>query len=248
MEGWQGESEPVTTGAADTQVVSDYVRYFLHQHVCAPDAALPTSLRSKLHISILQRSPSLSCGFGGEAVPQIEKGAPADVKTAANLTMQLAYNNKSMLMAGMILAGWDKHEGGSVYGLPIGGTLLRVPFTTGGPLTPAGCDSVSFVRSHIDKQQSSRSGSGSSYIYGFCDQAWKEGMTREEAEAFVIKAVSLAMARDGSSGGVVRLITVNEEGAFRRFVPGDKLPLYHEELEPIASLLVANSDGVPTNA
>lgn len=25
-------------------------------------------------------------------------------------------------------------------------------------------------------------GSGSSYLYGFFDQAWREGMTREEAE------------------------------------------------------------------
>ena len=26
------------------------------------------------------------------------------------------------------------------------------------------------------------SGSGSSYLYGFFDQAWKEGMTKDEAE------------------------------------------------------------------
>jgi len=25
-------------------------------------------------------------------------------------------------------------------------------------------------------------GSGSSYLYGFFDQAWKEGMTKDEAE------------------------------------------------------------------
>ena len=27
-------------------------------------------------------------------------------------------------------------------------------------------------------------GSGSSYLYGFLDQAWKEGMTKEEAELY----------------------------------------------------------------
>lgn len=27
-------------------------------------------------------------------------------------------------------------------------------------------------------------GSGSSYLYGFFDQAWKEGMTKDEAEVF----------------------------------------------------------------
>ncbi|XP_020547308.1 proteasome subunit beta type-6-like isoform X3 [Sesamum indicum] len=33
-------------------------------------------------------------------------------------------------------------------------------------------------------------------------------MTREEAEQLVVKAVSLAIARDGASGGVVRTVTV----------------------------------------
>jgi hypothetical protein len=28
-------------------------------------------------------------------------------------------------------------------------------------------------------------GSGSSYLYGFFDQAWKEGMTQDEAEVWV---------------------------------------------------------------
>lgn len=31
------------------------------------------------------------------------------------------------------------------------------------------------------------SGSGSSYLYGFFDQAWKEGMTREEAEVCIFE-------------------------------------------------------------
>jgi len=30
------------------------------------------------------------------------------------------------------VAGWDTHEGGSVYGVPLGGTMLRLPFATGG--------------------------------------------------------------------------------------------------------------------
>ena len=29
------------------------------------------------------------------------------------------------------------------------------------------------------------SGSGSSYLYGFFDQEWKEGMTKDEAEVLV---------------------------------------------------------------
>ena len=36
-----------------------------------------------------------------------------------------------MLQAGLIVAGWDKHEGGAVYAIPLGGTLIKVPFTIG---------------------------------------------------------------------------------------------------------------------
>ncbi|KAH0989765.1 hypothetical protein GBA52_001248 [Prunus armeniaca] len=160
--------------AADSQVVSDYVRYFLHQHT-------------------------------------IQLGQPATVKVCANLVRLLSYGNKNMLETGLIVGGWDKYEGGKIYGIPLGGTLLELPFTIGG--------------------------SGSSYLYGFFDQAWKEGMTKDEAEQLVVKAVSLAIARDGASGGVVRTVVINSEGVTRNYYPGDKLPLWHEELEPQNSLL-----------
>lgn len=39
---------------------------------------------------------------------------------------------QSFLETGLIVAGWDKYEGGSVYGIPLGGTMLRLPFATGG--------------------------------------------------------------------------------------------------------------------
>lgn len=47
-------------------------------------------------------------------------------------------------------------------------------------------------------------GSGSTYIYGWVDSAWRDGMTREECEEFAIKAVSLAIARDGERGDNAR--------------------------------------------
>ncbi|KAF2283529.1 hypothetical protein GH714_011852 [Hevea brasiliensis] len=69
-------------------------------------------------------------------------------------------------------------------------------------------------------------------------------MTKDEAEQLVVKAVSLAMARDGASGGVVRTVIINSEGVTRNFYPGDKLPLWHEELEPHNSLLdIINASG-----
>eukprot|EP00951_Prasinocladus_malaysianus_P024778 scaffold215118_cov47-Prasinocladus_malaysianus.AAC.1 len=99
----------------------------------------------------------------------------------------MAYSNKNMLQAGMIVAGWDKYGGGQVWGIPLGGSLIKVPYSIGG--------------------------SGSAYIYGFCDKYFKEKMTFDECRAFVVKAVSHAMARDGSSGGCIRLVNINSEGA-----------------------------------
>ena len=45
-------------------------------------------------------------------------------------------------------------------------------------------------------------------------------MSEEECKAFVVKAVSHAMARDGSSGGCIRTVVINRRGVFREFIPG----------------------------
>ena len=39
------------------------------------------------------------------------------------------------------------------------------------------------------------------------------------------------MSRDGSSGGVIRMCVITEEGVERLFVPGDKLPKFWEGAE-----------------
>jgi 20S proteasome subunit beta 1 len=67
-------------------------------------------------------------------------------------------------------------------------------------------------------------GSGSTYIYGLVDHQFKEGMTKDEAKALVEKSISHAMARDGSSGGVIRTVIITEGGCDKEFIPGDKLP------------------------
>jgi hypothetical protein len=122
----------------------------------------------------------------------MELGESPEVKTAAKLAQQMAYENKARaaaprhgpaqllrpalrllcggrapctappspgprpaprraaqnaLQAGLIVAGWDRREGGSVYAIPLGGTIEKVPFSIGG--------------------------SGSAYIYALCDRLWK---------------------------------------------------------------------------
>merc|ERR1719326_2320438 len=128
----------------------------------------------------------------------IELGKPPTVNTAANLFRLIAYNNKDNLMAGLLIAGYDEKRGGQVYSIPLGGTLHQVPFA---------CD-----------------GSGSGYIAGLIDEYYRPNMTKDEALAFVQKCVSHAMARDGSSGGMVRTLVVSADGLEEGVIPGNKLP------------------------
>lgn len=78
------------------------------------------------------------------------------------------------------------------------------------------------------KQSFAISGSGSGYIYGFCDSNFKEGMTKDEAEDFVVRALALAMSRDGSSGGVIRTVNIDETGVERKFRSGKDIPVFYE--------------------
>ena len=61
----------------------------------------------------------------------------------------------------------------------------------------------------------------------------RPGMSREQCEEVVLTALALAMSRDGSSGGLARLVTVTKEGAARRLVRGDDIPLFWDEIEPL---------------
>lgn len=58
---------------------------------------------------------------------------------------------------------------------------------------------------------------------GWCDRYWRDDFTEEEARQFVVKALTFAMARDASSGGCVRTVTITQEGVKRDFIPSPKL-------------------------
>merc|ERR1711991_1140304 len=61
-----------------------------------------------------------------------ELGAMPRVQTAATLFRKLCYENKNALSAGIICAGWDPVDGGQVYRVPMGGSLIKAPFALGG--------------------------------------------------------------------------------------------------------------------
>lgn len=108
------------------------------------------------------------------------------------------------------------------------------------------------VSGTIVQQNISIGGSGSSYLYGFMDSQYKDGMTQQECENLVLNgklifefwlllllyykyifclAISLAIKRDGSSGGVVRMGVINHTGQIqRKLVLGDQLPKFYDNI------------------
>jgi len=133
---------------------------------------------------------------------RMEMGEEPLVKTVAHMFKQLCYDYRDQLMAGIIVAGWDKVNGGQVYSIPISGMIQRMPFSTGG--------------------------SGSTYVYGYVDANFKEGMNKDDSLKFISNSVALAMARDGSSGGIIRLAAITKDGVERFTLVGDQIPKFFE--------------------
>lgn len=120
------------------------------------------------------------------------------VSVAAALFQRLTYTYKDVLTAGIILAGYDEKNGGEVYSIPLGGSLHKQDYTI--------------------------AGSGSTYIYGFCDKNFRPDFTREEGINFVKQALSQAIKWDGSSGGVIRIVIVTKDAT-------ERLIFYPDEYE-----------------
>eukprot|EP01115_Flamella_aegyptia_P013498 TRINITY_DN72260_c2_g2_i1.p1 TRINITY_DN72260_c2_g2~~TRINITY_DN72260_c2_g2_i1.p1 ORF type:complete len:235 (-),score=36.60 TRINITY_DN72260_c2_g2_i1:165-773(-) len=135
-------------------------------------------------------------------VHSIDINEEPEVATAANLFQDFCYKYKNSLSASIIVAGWDPHNGASIYAIPLGGTCVKQPFAVGG--------------------------SGSIYIYGQVDKNFRENMGKEEALHFVRTSIALAMSRDGSSGGLIRTACITQDGVEREVVPGNKLPKFYE--------------------
>lgn len=51
-------------------------------------------------------------------------------------------------------------------------------------------------------------------------------MSGEECEKFVLNSLSLAMSRDGSSGGVIRMAIIDKDGVTRKVFAGDEIPTF----------------------
>ena len=64
---------------------------------------------------------------------------------------------------------------------------------------------------------------------GHVDATFREGMTREECIDFTKSTLALAMARDGSSGGVIRLAVIDASGVERSVFTEPDIPKFWDK-------------------
>lgn len=104
--------------AADTQAVADIVHYYLQLYTYVSSSPALLFLMLILRITITRQT----------------HGSSPPVSVAAGVFQDICYENKDALSAGIIVAGWDKEAGPSVYNIPLGGGLFRQPWAIGGVL------------------------------------------------------------------------------------------------------------------
>uniref|UniRef100_A0A8D9BEX5 proteasome endopeptidase complex n=1 Tax=Cacopsylla melanoneura TaxID=428564 RepID=A0A8D9BEX5_9HEMI len=117
---------------------------------------------------------------------------PPLVYRAASLFRDIFRENEGNIKAAMIIAGWDRVKGSQVYALPSNGVLVR--------------------------QNCALGGSGSSYILGYVDKEWRSNMKREDCMEFMKTALSLAMARDYASGGLINIGVMETEKPMEKHI------------------------------
>ena len=122
-----------------------------------------------------------------------ELGSFPPVASAANIMRSIIYSNAGSLSASMICSGWDPYKGYQIY-------------------------SVNQTGFHQEGDWG-LSGSGSTFIRGYFDANYRNDFTLEQAKDFIVNSISLAAYRDGSSGGVIRMIKINQDETERFFVP-----------------------------
>jgi 20S proteasome subunit beta 1 len=114
-----------------------------------------------------------------------------NIRAATQILREICYKEKK-LNYGFICAGWDSFNGCQLYSVSQGGALFKHGLLL--------------------------AGSGSIYINSFCDNNYSEEMNYSQSREFIIKAISMAMNRDGSSGGSIKLCTINHNGIKKEII------------------------------
>lgn len=118
---------------------------------------------------------------------ELRNREPISVAAASKLLANMLYNYKGRgLSLGVMICGWDRRKGPQIY--YVDNDSRRLP----GKLFSVG--------------------SGSVYALGVLDKGYRYDMSDEEAFDLGRRAIYHATHRDGASGGVVRVYTIQKDG------------------------------------
>lgn len=130
----------------------------------------------------------------------LKKGKRPSVEIAARMIKNIIYQNRDILTAAILVAGYDDMP--RIFKVNICGT--------------------------ITEENIALSGSGSGYAYGFVDDAYVPDMSLEDAIEFAKKVISMAIRRDNFSGGVIRIASIEQNEVKRYLLTGDKIAAVSE--------------------
>lgn len=120
------------------------------------------------------------------ALYRLRRGAPARVESAATLTANILNTNRYYPYLAWLIVGGVDSSGGHVFSLDAGG----------------GCIEDRFVSI----------GSGSPFVYGILEDAWKEAPTVSEGIDLSLRGLTSAMKRDSASGDGYAVAEITQDG------------------------------------
>ena len=116
----------------------------------------------------------------------MEVGRPISVRATAKLMANILFNRRYAPLITQTIVGGLDDEGASLYVLDVLGSLIP--------------DNYAVV------------GSGTEIAVGVLEDAYKEGMTIEEAKPLVTRAIKSAISRDAMSGDGIDFLIITKEG------------------------------------
>ncbi|MCS7112536.1 MAG: proteasome subunit beta [Nitrososphaerota archaeon] len=125
---------------------------------------------------------------------ELELGRPVTVRSAAKLTSNiLVYHRMYPLLTEIIVGGYDRDEGYSLYVLDPLGVVLPDNYTA--------------------------LGSGAEVAIGVIESGYKRGIGLTDARELAVRSVKAASMRDATSGDGVDLLIISENDVKEEFIP-----------------------------
>ena len=124
-----------------------------------------------------------------------KRGQDMTVKAASTLLSNIMNNAKfAPFYVQLVLGGYDRN-GAHIYSLDAAGGSIPDDYVT--------------------------TGSGSPFVYGVLEDAYKAGLTVDQGVDIAIRGLTSAMARDAGSGNGIQLCTITKDKGYVQFSDDD---------------------------